>query len=141
MPDQALTDDRIPGLLGTLAGADPDFATFAQQHAGLGERPLTDQQAAALWRELLNVLRASPEQAQRIDRLAEAPNAQRFDAGLVSVPALVAVAFLLRTHIRCKRRADGKWEFLIEHKPADSKLLTQLLKRLAALLPEDSGAD
>ena len=141
MPDQPITDARIPGLLQTLATADPDFAAFARQHPGLGEQPLAEDQAAELWRELHSVLRASPEQAERLDRLAQAPAPERFDGGLVGVPVLVVLAFLLRTHIRFKRRADGKWEFLIEHKPADSKLLTQLLKKLAAQLPGDSDAD
>ena len=139
MPDQELTDARIPGLLRTLAGADPDFATFARQHAILGEQRLAEDQTADLARQLLGVLRASPEQAQRIDALARAPGPQRFDGGMVTVPVLIAVTFLLRTHIRFKRRADGKWEFLVEHKPADSKLLTQLLEKLAALLPGDSA--
>jgi len=141
MPDQPTTDARIPGLLQTLATADPDFAAFARQYPGLGEQPLAEGQTVELWRDLHDVLRASPEQAERLDRLARAPGPECFDGGLVGVPVLVAVAFLLRTHIRFKRRADGKWEFLVEHKPADSKALTQLLKKLAAQLPGDGEPD
>ncbi len=139
MTDQEPTDTRIPGLLQTLATADPDFATFAQQHTILGEHRLPEDATAELSRELLGVLREAPEQAERIDALVRAPNPARFEGGLVTVPVLVAATFLLRTHIRFKRRADGKWEFQIEHKPADSKLLTQLLKKLAALLPGGTG--
>jgi hypothetical protein len=40
------------------------------------------------------------------------------------------VAFVLRSHIKIERTATGKWRFLIEHKPADSKLLTALLNKL-----------
>ena len=52
--------------------------------------------------------------------------------------ALVAVAFLLRSHIKLERTATGIRCFLIEHKPADSKLLTALLHKLEQLF-SDSG--
>ncbi|MBK1648394.1 hypothetical protein [Rhabdochromatium marinum] len=139
MTDQALTDARISGLLRTLATADPDFNAFAQRYASLAAQPIPEDQAAALSRELLGVLRESPEQAQQIDALARTADPQRFDGGLASVPILLAITFLLRTHIRFKRRADGKWEFEIEHKPAESKLLTQLLQKLSGLLPGGEG--
>jgi len=139
MTDPALTDARISGLLRTLATADPDFDAFAQCYAVLVAQPIPEDQAAALSRELLGVLRESPEQAQRIDALAQAADPQRFDGGLASVPVLVAITFLLRTHIRFKRHADGTWELEIEHKPADSKLLTQLLQKLSSLLPGGEG--
>ncbi|EGV31730.1 hypothetical protein ThidrDRAFT_1931 [Thiorhodococcus drewsii AZ1] len=140
MTDPALTDARISGLLRTLATADPDFDAFAQRYASLAAQPIPEDQAAALSRELLDVLRESPEQGERIDALAQTADPQRFDGGLVSsVPVLVAITFLLRTHIRFKRHADGTWELEIEHKPADSKLLTQLLQKLSSLLPGGEG--
>jgi hypothetical protein len=48
---------------------------------------------------------------------------------------LVAVVFLLRTHIKFIRKSDQSWEFQVEHKPNDSKTLTTLLNKLSALLP------
>jgi hypothetical protein len=45
------------------------------------------------------------------------------------------VAFLLRTHVRIKRSPGGKWEFLVEQKPADTALMKQVLTRIAQLLP------
>jgi len=77
----------------------------------------------------------------RLQRLAAAPNPSqapaRFDAA--AVPLLLAVVFLLRTHLRIRRHKDGSWDLLVEHKPGDSRLVTDLLKRISALLP-GSGA-
>ncbi|WP_295430528.1 hypothetical protein [uncultured Thiodictyon sp.] len=53
----------------------------------------------------------------------------------LSVPVLLAVVFLLRTHLRIRRHPDGRWDFQIEHKPGDTQLLTDLLRRIQALLP------
>jgi hypothetical protein len=50
------------------------------------------------------------------------------------------VVFLLRAQIRIRRHPDGRRDFQIEHKPGDTKLLTDPLKRIAALLPGSSGA-
>ena len=73
------------------------------------------------------------------EALLQTPPPDRFDGSMAAVPVLVAVAFLLRTHIRFERRADGKYELLIEHKPADSQLLTRLLEKIAGLL--SGGSD
>lgn len=135
MTEPTPTDPQAQNLVRTLAAADPDFEPFAQTHAFLSGPALTDAAQAALGRDLLAVLRESAEQAPRIDALSRSPAPGRFDSGLASVSILVAATFLLRTHIRFKRRPDGTWEFLIEHKPADSKRLTELLKKLAPLLP------
>jgi hypothetical protein len=59
--------------------------------------------------------------------------------GGAKIASLVAVAFLLRTHIKVERNPTGKWRFLIEHKPADSKLLTALLRKLEQLFGTDGG--
>jgi hypothetical protein len=63
------------------------------------------------------------------------PALGRFEGGLVTVPVLLAAAFLLRTHLWFKRHTDGKWEFQIGYTPAHGMLLPQVLNKLAALLP------
>ena len=127
-------DAQLRELLQTLAMADPDFRRFEQDHAALGQIAIPGSEQTALGRDLLALLRESPPQAARIEALSQAPP-ERFDAGLATVPLLVAGAFLLCTHIRFERRADGRFKLLIEHKPADSRALTRLLDKLAGLLP------
>lgn len=46
------------------------------------------------------------------------------------ITALLAVVFVLRTHIKLERTTTKKWKLLIEHKPTDSKLLSEILKKL-----------
>jgi hypothetical protein len=139
MPDPTPDDRGDLHRLTALARSDPDFDAFARRCAGLLEPPAgpgsADAQARALAGEALAVLGQSPEMARRLEHLSRAPPPERFDGGTLAVPALVAILFLLRTHIRIERHPDGRWACHIEHKPADSKLLTALLQKLAALLP------
>ncbi|MCP3971942.1 MAG: hypothetical protein GY717_16790, partial [Rhodobacteraceae bacterium] len=100
MAEKPPTDARIKGLLQTLAIADPDYGRFAEQHTLLERYPLPSEQETALGCDLLDVLRESPGQEARFEALLQAPAPDRFDGGLATVPVLVAVAFLLRTHIR-----------------------------------------
>lgn len=124
-------------LLHRLAVADPDFLAEQKRLASLTHLPLSAAEQTALAQETLAVLRDSPEQEQVIRSLTENPGlAKNYDGGLLTSGVLVAIVFLLRSHIKVKRHSDGRLEFLFEHKPADSKLLTQLLERLSALLPK-----
>jgi len=122
-------------LLQTLARSDPDFAAFSTHSGALAATALPDADAAGLAQAALAVLREDPDRAQRLDRLTRSPAPDRFDATGLGVPVLLAVGFLLRTHIRFRRHPDGRWDFQIEHKPGDTKLLTDLLRRIQALLP------
>lgn len=122
-------------LLQTLARSDPDFAAFSAHSGALAATALPDADAAGLTQAALAVLREDPDTAQRLDLLARSPAPARFEGTVIGVPVLLAVVFLLRTHIRIRRHPDGRWDFQIEHKPGDSKLVTDVLKRLAALLP------
>ena len=139
MTDPA-TDTRT--LLQTLARSDPGFTAFAEDHAALARERLAPDTAGQLAAAALAALREDPAEAERVQRLTEAPAASlapaRFDAA--AVPLLLAVVFLLRTHLRIRRHKDGNWDLLVEHKPGDSRLVTDLLKRLSALLP-GSAAD
>jgi hypothetical protein len=76
------------------------------------------------------VLGEDPQTAAAIEALSNNPNTSKSFVTGGEVTALFAVAFVLRTHIKLERTTTGKWKFLIEHKPADSKLLTGLLKKL-----------
>lgn len=133
-----LTDAQACGLIQQLTAANPDFSAFAQQYAFLGEHPLPEEQTAALAREVLDVLCESPHQAARIDALllTAAPT----PIGRTAVPPLLAAAFLMRNYLRFRRRADGGWEPLVEHGPADSPALTGLLQRITALVPRAQTA-
>ncbi len=142
-PTPNTAQDR--SLLQTLARSDPDFAAFSAQCAAplrdLGATAPDDATGARLALETLAWLREDPDCAQRLDRLARSPAPDRFDATGLGVPVLLAVVFLLRTHIRIRRHPDGRWDFQIEHKPGDTKLLTDLLKRIQALLPGAAPGD
>jgi hypothetical protein len=134
---------RSRALLLTLARTDPDFAAFAADEGALagpvGAGALAGATVDALATATLAALREAPDLAARIEHLAAAPVPARFDAGAAGVPLLLAVVFLLRTHLRIRRHPDGRWDLLVEHKPGDSNLITDLLKRLAGLLPDAEG--
>ena len=125
--------------LQALAAAHADFAPYQREHPELAALILPAGEQQALSEALLAALSEMPEQAARLQALREAgPEmarpAQRFDGGVASIPVLVAVAFLLRTHIKIERREDGKVTFEIRHKPGDGKLLGKVLEKLERLL-------
>ena len=121
------TPEQDHRILHTLATANPDFAAFqaefpaAQNPADLDPEILQDT---------LAILNEDPQQAATIEALRNQPATSKSFAIGTEIATLVAVAFLLRTHIKIERTSTGKWRFLIEHKPADSKLLTALLQKL-----------
>jgi hypothetical protein len=141
MNEQTLPDDlnetQALNLLHTLAAADPDYPTVAKQLARLALVSLSSDEQAAITHATLEVLGDDPQRAPALISLLNHPPPQRFDTGLLSASLLVAVVFLLRTHIRIEGKARGL-KFTIEHNPADSKALTDLLNRLAPLLPTGS---
>lgn len=124
----------VPTLY-ALAMADPDYAAFASQHVELRQVGLTREVETELARETLALLEQIPERAEQLRRIESSGRPGAFDGAMVSIPVLLAVVFLLRTHVRVKRSAGGKWEFLVEQKPADTALIKQVLTRIAQLLP------
>jgi len=118
-----------------LALADPDYAAFANQHSELRQVNLTREVEAALAGETLALLEQMPERAEQLRQLESSGRPGAFAGGMVSIPVLLAVVFLLRTHVRIRRTTGGKWEFLVEQKPADTALIKQVLTRIAQLLP------
>lgn len=131
----SLTDTQIERLLQGLAAANPEYGAFAQQYAALGERPVAADQARALARDLLAALRESPQQAARLDAMSLTMALGAPAGGSVAVPLLLAAAFLLRSHIRLKRRGDGSWDPVLAQ-PTDGERLTLVATRLAALLAD-----
>jgi hypothetical protein len=138
MNEQTLLDDlnetQALNLLHTLAAADPDYPRIAKQLAPLVLLPLTPDVQAVIAHATLEVLGEDPQRVPAMLSLLNHPPPQRFDTGLLRASLLVAVVFLLRTHIRIEGKARGL-ACTIEHKPADSKALTALLNRLSVLLP------
>ena len=129
-----LNDDQAIALLQTLARADIDFPHHAQSLTPLAQLPLTPSQQADLARTtLLALAEQNPQQHAAITNLLNTPPPRHFDAG-ATIATLIGVAVLLRTHIKFKRNTQGKWELLIEHKPADNSLLKILLEKLQNLL-------
>jgi hypothetical protein len=132
-------DELDPGtavnILQRLATADPDYAGAASETAALSLPPLSPSQQAELAKHTLLVLAEDPQRAQAISMLAQERGAQRFDGGFTSAAFLVCVVALLRTHVEYHRNPGGTSKLKIIHKPIDSKLLTELLKKISSLLP------
>ncbi len=124
------TPEQNHRILHTLATADPNFAAF---QAEFPAAPTPADLDPEILQDTLAVLNQDPQQAATVQALRNQPSTSKSFVTGTEVATLVAVAFLLRTHIKLERTATGKWRFLIEHKPADSKLLTALLTKLAQL--------
>lgn len=122
-------------ILQILAQSNPDFPAFASD---LGSDGTATQLSPELLADTLAVLSEDPQQAMAMTALSQsAATSKSFMTG-GEVATLVAVAFLLRIHLKVERGANGKWKFLAEHKPGDSKLLTGLLQKLEAWMGGNS---
>ena len=127
------TTEQDRRILHTLAAADPDFAAFQEKFPAAAPADL----APDIIQDTLAVLNQDPQQAAVINALRNQDQTYKSFVSGTEIAALVAVAFVLRTHIKIERTSSGKWRFLIEHKPADSKLLTALLAKLEQLFGAD----
>lgn len=114
-------------ILQTLAQSNPDFSNF---FSSLGPKTDAAQLPEELLTDTLAVLSEDPQQAIAINTLSQNGSLTKSFVTGSDVAVFFAVAFLMRTHIKLERTTTGKWKFLIEHKPTDSKLLTSLLKKL-----------
>ncbi len=130
------TTEQDRRILHTLAASDPDFAAFK---AKLPAASTPADLAPEILQDTLAVLNQDPQQAATINALRNQDETRKTFFPGTEVATLVAVAFLLRTHIKVERTSTGKWRFLIEHKPADSKLLTTLLNKLEQLFRADGA--
>lgn len=124
-----LPPDQAAQILQTIAAGNPDFAAF---RAAFADATNTATLPADVLNDTLAVLSEDPQKAVAIAALSHNPSAGKSFVTGGEVALYIAVAFVLRTHIKLERTATGQWKFLIEHKPGDSKLLTALLKKLEA---------
>jgi hypothetical protein len=130
-------DQRAIIAMRTLALVDPDYPAFVAGHPQLAHASVSANVESHLEREVLHLLQQLPDRAAQLERMKQVERRVSFDGGVATVPILLVAAFLLRTHIRFERDNSGKWRFLAEHKPADSKLVTQLLAKIVQLLSHD----
>lgn len=121
----------------TFALTDPDFQGYLQQYDNdpLLQRDLPPD----VIQSMVDLLELSPESQQKMVQITTAQDAsQSFDLpSIASIGTLVAVLFVLRTHIKISRN-NGKWEFVIEHKPGDSALMQKVLAAVAKVLHSDT---
>lgn len=129
-----LDETQALNLLHTLAAADPEYPPVAQQLAPLALVALSPDEQAGIARATLKVLNEDPQRSPAIAALLNRPPRQVFGADLLSAGLLVAVVFLLRTHIRFEGQTRSL-AFTIDHQPGDSPALSALLHRLSTLLP------
>jgi len=135
-----LSDDEAVQLLHTLASSDIDYPHYVQELTALSKLPLNPKQQADIARNTLMVMaEQDPQQAEAIIMLLNNSAPNRFDGGS-TILTLAGVAFFLRTHIRIKLNAEGKWELLIEHKPSKNSLLSDLVDKIKGLI-ESNGQE
>ena len=115
-------------ILQTIAVSNPDYAAFQANYADAGEADKT--LPPELLQDTLSALAEDSNLSASIEALRNNPEAGKSFTTGGEIATLVAVAFLLRTHIKLKRNTSGKWEFLVEHKPGDSKLISGVLTKL-----------
>ena len=127
MTTPELPPEQAQQILQIIAASNPDFAAFRADFADVASNAALP---ADVLTDTLAVLGEDPQTAAAITALSNNPNASKSFVTGGEVAAVFAVAFLLRTHIKLERTTTGKWKFSIEHKPADSKLLTSLLQKL-----------
>jgi hypothetical protein len=132
-----LSEIQALNLLHTLAATDPDYPPVAQQLAPLALVALTPDEQAEIARATLKALNENPQWSPAITTLLNRPPPRVFGADLLSAGLLVAVVFLLRTHIRFEGKARDL-AVTIEYKPGDSQTLSALLNKLSTLLPTGS---
>ena len=130
------TTEHNRRIVHTLAAADPDFAAFQERFPAA---PAPADLDPEILQDTLAVLNEDPQQAATVQALRNQDHTCKSFFPGSEVATLVAVAFLLRSHIKVERSTSGKWRFLIEHKPADSKLLTALLTKLEQLFGAEGG--
>ena len=132
-----LSEPQALNLLHTLAATDPDYPPVAQQLAPLALVALSPDEQAEIARATLEVLNEDPQRSPAITALLNRPPPQVFGTDLLSAGLLVAVVFLLRTHIRFEGKARGL-VFTVEHQAGDSQTLSALLNKLSTRLPRAS---
>ena len=118
-------------MLHSLAELDPDYSAFMAQLPD-GLTGVTEPLPEGFAGDVISLLRAErPELSKWFDMQQSNPPPSRLliDTAIGAGLALVAIVFLLRTHIKI----EGT-HFSIEHKPIDSDSLTKILDILRDIL-------
>lgn len=112
-----------------VAAANPDFEQFCTEYFSESEKRqnLPDDIVS----DTITAMLSNPETAPIIEAAAQS-NEQKFN--IVDVGTLVAIMFLLRTHIKIERTAgekqDKNWSFSFELLPLESDLLKEILGKI-----------
>lgn len=120
-------------IIQTLASTNPDFARFQAEHSSLTTQTEVPED---LLEKTLSFLENDPEQAAVITTLRDSSSIPKSFIVSEGVFLFVAVAFLMRTHIKLERKTgengEAQWQFLLEHQPSDNKLIAELFKKMEA---------
>lgn len=135
---ETLSDAEAQRILTTFARNQPGYSDSTlspELTAALRHEPDLTATAASpgdLARATLLLLADDPQHRPIIDAMTIQPPAQRL--GLVEAAAVIGgVLFVLGTHIKIERNAEGAWTVKIEKKPTDPKLLKSLMEKLLGL--------
>jgi hypothetical protein len=135
MTTPELSPEQAQQILQIIATSNPDFAAFRADFADAASNATLP---ADVLTDTLVMLSEDPQVAVAIEALSKNPNASKSFVTGGEVALYLLIAFLLRTHLKVERGTNGKWKFLAEHKPGDSKLLTSLLTKLEAWMGGNS---
>jgi len=139
---QTLSDADAQRILTTCARNQPGYSdstlssdlTTALRHEP--DLTVTTASAGDLARAALLLLADDPQQRPIIDAMVSQPPAQRF--GVVETAVVMsAILFVLGTHIKIERNAQGIWTVKVEKKPTDSRLLKSLMEKLLGFARRD----
>jgi hypothetical protein len=104
------TTEQNRRIVHTLATTDPDFTAFQEKFP---TAPTPTDLDPEILQDTLTVLNQDPQQAATINALRNQDDTCKSFFPGTEVATLVAVTFLLRTHIKIERTSTGKWRFLI----------------------------
>jgi hypothetical protein len=147
----------LPHRIQALSDADAQriLTTFARNQPGYGDSTLSPELTAALRHEpdltataasvgdlaraALLLLADDPQHSPIIDTMVSQPPAQRF--GVVETAVVMsAILFVLGTHVKIERNAQGTWTVKVEKKPTDPKLLKSLMEKLLGFARRDPAS-
>jgi hypothetical protein len=132
---ETLSDADAQRILTIFARNQPGYSDSTlrpELTAALHHEPdltATDASAGDLARAALLLLADDPQHRPIIDAMTSQPPAQHF--GLMETAVVIGVVlFVLGTHIKIERDAQGTWTVKVEKKPTDPKLLKSLMEKL-----------
>ena len=130
MPTVEYSTYAKKSIILALAQQDPGFTEFDSQYQD--QIVLSAPLPIDFWDDVIVIAEKDPSLSSAVKRYREnAQTAQTFAIpGLPEATVVIAMLFLLRTHIKVHRTKDGKWEFLVEHKVSDD----DTLKKIAQIL-------